>query len=102
MRLPSDGAVHRSGVDVAIAERLRDRPRHRALAGARRSIDGDDQSLHSNLSRIARGPRAIGVRAEADTRCVVRCIAMSRRVVVTIGVVAVLTLVYVGVPYARA
>ena len=42
-RLPRDRAVHRAGVDVAVAKPRRDRARDRALAGAGRSVDGDDE-----------------------------------------------------------
>ena len=44
-RLPADRAIHRAAVDVAIAERGGDRARDRALAGAGRTVDGDDQRL---------------------------------------------------------
>ena len=45
-RLPADRAVHRAAVHVAVAERGRDRARDRALAGAGRTVDGDDQRFH--------------------------------------------------------
>ena len=45
LRLPRDGAVHRAGVDVPVAEPSRDRTRHRALPRSRWSIDRDDQLL---------------------------------------------------------
>jgi hypothetical protein len=67
MGLPTYSAVHRAGVDVSIPERLRDGARHRAFASPRRPIDGDDQSLHPNLSRIARGLRSLAA-VTAGTR----------------------------------
>ena len=53
-RLPRDRAIHRAGVDVAIAEPRRDRARDGALAGARRAVDGDDEPALVSLVR-ARG-----------------------------------------------
>ena len=44
-RLPADRAVHRAAVDVAVAERARNRARDGALAGAGRSVDGDDREV---------------------------------------------------------
>ena len=43
LRPPGDGAVHRAGVDVAVAQALGERPRDGAFAGARRTVDGDDE-----------------------------------------------------------
>ena len=43
-RLPADGAIHRAGVDVAVAECLGDRAGDGALAGPGRTVDGDDRS----------------------------------------------------------
>jgi len=40
---PRERPVHRPGIDEAIAEASRQCGRHRALAGARRAVDGDDQ-----------------------------------------------------------
>jgi hypothetical protein len=42
-RHPCHRAVHGAGIDVAIAQSLRHRPRNCTLAGARRPVDGDDQ-----------------------------------------------------------
>src|SRR5437867_2390681 len=40
-----DHAIHRAGVDVDVAEPAGELPRHRALPGSGRAVDGDDQSL---------------------------------------------------------
>jgi hypothetical protein len=45
-RHPGHRAVHRAGIDMAIAKTLRQRARHSALPRARGSVDRDDQLLH--------------------------------------------------------
>ena len=50
MGLPGHGAIHRAGVDVAIAEGLRQPSRERAFPGARGSVDGDDEGSQQPAS----------------------------------------------------
>ena len=42
-----DGAIHRPGVDVAIAQFCRNGAGDRSLAGSGRAVDGDDQRIHA-------------------------------------------------------
>ncbi len=55
-RLPRQRAVHRAGVDVAVAEPRRDRARDRAFAGAGRTVDGDDEGPLARPGFGFRGP----------------------------------------------
>ena len=48
-----DGAVHRPGVEVLQTEARRERPRHSALAGSGRTVDGNDSHLPARPLRQA-------------------------------------------------
>ena len=41
-RFPAHGAVHRSAIQVRVAEQIGRAPRHRAFSRAHRSVNGDD------------------------------------------------------------
>jgi hypothetical protein len=51
-RLPSDGAVHRARIDVAVVERLRERPGDCSFPRAGRAVNGDDQAFWHLQSSI--------------------------------------------------
>ena len=48
-RHPGHRAVHGAGIDMAIAKTLRQCARHSPLPRTRRTVDGDDQLLHSRF-----------------------------------------------------
>jgi hypothetical protein len=50
-RLPCDRAIHRAGIDVAITEPRGYRTGDGALAGARRPVDRDDETIAAGAVR---------------------------------------------------
>ena len=76
--LPRHRAIHRAGVDVAVAEPLRDRARQRALACARRPVDRNHEISSQEVQRVTIRTRALVTRA-ARIAAIVLAAARSRR-----------------------
>lgn len=49
-RFPGHGAIHRAAIQIGVAEQIGDAFGDAALAGAYRSIDGDDELIHRWLT----------------------------------------------------
>ena len=52
--LPGDGAIHRPGVEMVVAEAPRDLARHCAFAGSGRTVNGDNQATGGHVREYIR------------------------------------------------